>query len=284
MRACLLGLLIWLLPATVYAEIVQQTMRPGIPASAEYLPGERARPAVLLLHGFLQTREFATVASLARGLNDAGYSVLSPTFSLNIPGRKQSLACEAIHKHGMDEDLQEIARWVAWLKTRGHTAIVLFGHSFGSLQGLAYLAHKPDPSIKGYIGISLVEAQIGGADRDKLIARLEASVAAKRRELVPHPLSFCRKYLATPESLLSYVRWDQTRVLAALKQSPVPTRLIMGDLDEIAGHGWINALQHVQTPITVIKGANHFMDGEYEFDLLEHALRHLDTFRQAPSR
>jgi len=29
-------------------------------------------------------------------------------------------------------------------------------------------------------------------------------------------------------------------------------------------------LQHVQTPMVIVKGANHFMDGEHEFDLLEH--------------
>lgn len=284
MRATLLGLLMCLLPTAAAAEVVYQTMRPGIPASAEYLAGDRGKPAVLLLHGFLQTREFATVATLARGLNDAGYTVLSPTLSLNVPGRKQSLACEAIHKHGMDDDVAEIARWVGWLKSRGHPTIVLLGHSFGSLHGLAYLAGKPDATVRGFIGISLIEAQIGAADRSELISRLESSVAKNQRDLVTHPLSFCRKYLTTPNSLLSYARWDQARVLAALKQSPVPVRLIMGDLDELAGHGWIKAMQHVKIPLVVIKGANHFMDGEHEFDLLDHAIEHLSGFKTASSR
>ena len=284
MRAFLFGLLIFTLSAAAWAETVQQTPRPGIPLSAEYLAGNRAKPAVLLLHGFLQTRDFATVANLARGLNDAGYPVLVPTLSLGIPNRKQSLACEAIHKHAMADDVTEIARWVAWLKARGHGQILVFGHSFGSLQGLAYLSGKPDPAVKGYIGISLIEAQIGGADRAQLIAQLEARVAAGQRELVPHALSFCRKYPATPESLLSYVRWDQAHVLAALKQAKVPVRLIMGDLDELAGHNWFAALQHMQIPMVVIKGANHFMDGEHEFDLLEHALRHLERFGTVAAR
>lgn len=100
-------------PAAAHAELVQQLMRPGIPASAEYLAGERDKPAVLLLHGFLQTYEFSTVTTLARGLHDAGYTILSPTLSLNIPGRKQRLACEAVHKHSMDDDVAEIARWAA---------------------------------------------------------------------------------------------------------------------------------------------------------------------------
>jgi len=284
MRVFLLCLLFVLPPSGATAAVVQQTMRPGIPATAEYLAGDRAKPAVLLIHGFQQTREFATVATLARGLNDAGYAVLAPTLSLGIPGRKQSLACEAIHRLGMDDDVAEIARWVAWLKARGHGSIVLFGHSFGSLQGLAYLADKPDPAVRGYLGISLIEARIGGADRAALVSRLQHSVATHKRDLVAHPLSFCRKYLASPESLLSYVRWDQARVLAVLKRPPVPVRLIMGDLDEMAGQNWLGLLQHVQVPMTVIRGANHFMDGEHEFDLLDTALEHLDALKTSPSR
>lgn len=284
MRAYLLCLLMSVFPAAAHAELVQQLMRPGIPASAEYRVGERGKPAVLLLHGFLQTREFATVASLARGLHDAGYTVLSPTLSLNIPDRKQSLACEAIHKHGMDDDVAEIGHWVSWLKSRGHPAIVLLGHSFGSMQMLAYLSAKPDAAVKGYIGASLIEAQIGQTDRPTLVTQLEARILSRQRALVNQSLSFCRKYPSTPEGLLSYVRWDQERVLASLKQVRVSTQLIMGDSDEMMGGGWLQALQHVQAPVVIVKGANHFMNGEHEFDLLENALKYLDAFKPPAPR
>ncbi len=58
----------------------------------------------------------------------------------------------------------------------------------------------------------------------------------------------------------------------------------MGDSDETLGGGWIKALQHVQTPMVIVSGANHFMDGEHEFDLLEHTLKHLETIKLPPSR
>ena len=167
-------------------------MRPGIPASAEYRVGERSKPAVLMLHGFLQTREFSTVATLARGLHDAGYTVLSPTLSLNIPGRTQNLACEAVHKHSLNDDVAEIGLWIHWLKSRGHPTIVLVGHSFGSLELLAYLSAKPDAAVKGYLGVSLIEVQIGPHDRATLIAQLEDRVRNKRRALVNQTLSFCK--------------------------------------------------------------------------------------------
>jgi alpha/beta superfamily hydrolase len=97
-------------------------------------------------------------------------------------------------------------------------------------------------------------------------------------------LSFCRKYPSTPEGLLSYVRWDQPQLLAALKQSPVSVKLIMGDRDDVMERGWLKALALVQAPMVIVKGANHFMDGAHEFDLLDHTLESLDTIQQAPAR
>jgi pimeloyl-ACP methyl ester carboxylesterase len=284
MRAYLFCLLIAMLPASAEAAIVQLEMRPGIAASAEYLAGQPNKPAVLLLHGFLQTREFPTVVTLARGLHDAGYSTLSPTLSLGIPRRAQSLACEAVHRHSLDDDLAEISRWVGWLKSHGHRSIVLVGHSFGSLQLLAYLDAHPDKAVKAFIGASLVEAQVNSTLRPSLITELESQAANKQRALVTHALSFCRKYTSTPENLLSYVRWDQARTLAALKASPVSVQLIMGGQDEVLGRDWIKALKHVRTPLVVVEGANHFMDGEHEFDLLEHTLNDLARIQTVPTQ
>jgi pimeloyl-ACP methyl ester carboxylesterase len=274
-RYLLFCLLISLFPVAAPAAIVQQEMRPGIPANAEYLIGERSKPAVLLLHGFLQTREFTTVATLSRALQDAGYTVLAPTLSLNIPNRSQSLACEAVHKHTLEDDVTEIGRWVDWLKAHGHRSIVLIGHSFGSLQLLMYLSVHPDPAVKGYVGASLIEAQIGSTTRPALISELETRVDSNQRALVTRTLSFCRKYTSTPAGLLSYARIDQPRLLAALKQAPVSVLLIMGDADSMIGQGWLKALQHIQAPMVVVHGASHFMDGEHEFDLQDTVLAYL---------
>lgn len=284
MRTFLLCLLTCGFPAWAHAEIAQLEMRPRIYASAEYLAGQRDKPAILLLHGFLQTREFPTVATLARGLHDAGYAVLSPTLSLGVPNRRQSLACEAAHRHGMEDDIDEVARWVDWLKSRGHRSIVLVGHSFGSLQLLAYLSAHPDRSVTGLMGASLIETQIGATPRPALIAYLENREPDKKATLITQSLSLCKKYTSTPRALLSYVRWDQARTLAAVKNAPVKVQLIMGDADTLIGRNWIRTLQHVHTPMVVIPGANHFMDGENEFDLLEHTLAFLKRMDKASSR
>lgn len=277
MRITWISLLLWLFPVISQASIVDLEMRPGIRANAEYLVGDRSKPAVLLLHGFLQTREFSTVATLGSSLHDSGYTVLLPTLSLNIPDRKQSLVCEAIHQHSMGEDVAEITRWVSWLKSRGHQRIVLFGHSFGSLQLLAYLNARPDPAVKAYVGTSLIETRVSSPSRSALIADLNDRIEHKRTDLVTHSVSFCNKYTAPRDDLLSYVVWDETRTLKAVKTMPVRMQLIMGDADEMVGRNWIKALQHIGAPMNHVRGANHFMGAGHEFDLLEHTLNFLQT-------
>jgi pimeloyl-ACP methyl ester carboxylesterase len=264
--------LLLLLPQAAAAERARIELGTGLTAQAEYLSGKPSLPAVLVLHGFLQTHDFPTVATLARGLNDSGYTVLAPTLSLGVPNRKQSLACEAVHRHSLDQDLDEIDRWVKWLTSRGHRRIVLMGHSFGSMQLLAYLVGKPDPAVRGYIAASLIETQIGATPRAELIARLEDAVARGDQQLVNQPVSYCKKYPSSPGAVLSYVRWDQTRILKALSAYKGAKLLIMGDADAVIGRKWLSTLQQSRTPMALVKGAGHFMDGEHEFDLLEHSL------------
>lgn len=268
-------LLLLVLPHSAAAATTERArieLDSGLHAQAAYMTGQASRPAVLLLHGFLQTHEFATVAALARGLNDAGYPVLAPTLSLGIPNRRQSLACEAVHRHSLDQDLAEIDRWVKWLTSRGHRTIVLIGHSFGSMQLLAYLSGKPDPAVRGYIGASLIETRIGSTPRAELIARLEQAVKRRDRALVNQPISFCKKYPSTPEALLSYVRWDQPRILKALNAYKGEKLLVMGSADDWLDQGWLRTLQANKAPMTIVEGATHFMDGEHEFDLLDRSL------------
>jgi pimeloyl-ACP methyl ester carboxylesterase len=274
--------LLLLLPQAAAAERARIELGNGLTAQAEYLSGKPTLPAVLVLHGFLQTHDFPTVATLARGLNDSGYTVLAPTLSLGVPNRKQSLACEAVHRHSLDDDLDEIDRWVKWLTSRGHRQVVLIGHSFGSMQLLAYLAGKPDPAVRGYIAASLTETQIGPTSRAELIERLEDAVARGDHKLVNQPISYCKKYPSNPAALLSYVRWDQARLVKALNAYKGHKLLIMGDADVMIGRKWLSTLQESRTPMAIVKGAGHFMDGEHEFDLLEHSLAQLR--KTAPAR
>ena len=90
-------------------------LRSGLTAVSDYWPGEADLPAILILHGFLQTREFQTVRRLAEALSDEGYSVLLPSLTLGLDRRRQSVACEAIHTHSMQQDVDELRAWIDWL-------------------------------------------------------------------------------------------------------------------------------------------------------------------------
>jgi hypothetical protein len=46
----------------------------------------------------------------------------------------------------------------------------------------------------------------------------------------------------------------------------------MGDGDTRLGASWTSALKKANPSLVVIKGADHFMSGEYEFDLLDAVL------------
>jgi pimeloyl-ACP methyl ester carboxylesterase len=277
MRWWLLPILFWLAVAA-RAEPVEQAMPNGLVAKAEFRRGDPRQPAVLLLHGFLQTHEFPTIHSLTEGLADKGRTVLAPTLTLGVTHRSQSMACEAIHTQTMKEGVGEIATWVKWLKARHPGPIVLVGHSFGSVELLAYLSDKPDAAVTRFIGISLIEGQVklNPSAARQLVADLRSAAKAGEPRVFSRKFSYCNKYQATPASLASYLEWTPQRVLAASARLPVPRLYIMGGKDDRLGNGWVDMLK-AHNRVIVIPGANHFMDGEHEFDLLDAVQKELKT-------
>ena len=261
------------------ADPVELVLPNALTAKAEYRVSEGGKPTVLLIHGFLQTHEFPTIHRLTEGLSCAGYGVLAPTLTLGVTYRKQSLACEAIHTHSMVEGAKEIAAWVAWLKARKVQSVVLVGHSFGSVETLAYLSGRPDPLIRKLIGISAVEGRlkVDGAERDALIKQTRTLVKSQSKKLLTKQFSFCQKYLSTPESLLSYLEWTPQRIVAQSNSLSIPAVFIMGSRDDRLGPEWIDQLKKTRAKVRVIEGANHFMDGDFEFDLLDTVLLELKT-------
>lgn len=262
--------------AAVQAEEVTLSLGNNLNARAEYRPGQPDKPAVLILHGFLQTQDSPTVYQLSDNLGTEGYTVLTPTLSLKVPSRKQSLACEAIHTHTVEDAIQEIDAWVKWLKAR-NPRIVLIGHSFGSVELLAYLQKHPDKSIKKLIGVSIIEGrlQAGEQARKQKVAELRGLATVRKPVVVRQQFSFCKQIQGTPQSLLSYLQWSPERILATVKETKTATTFIMGSRDDLMGPDWIDRLRETPAKVTVIEGANHFMKGEYEFSLLDSVLDEL---------
>lgn len=247
--------------------VIAQTLPNRKIVNADYHPGKPDAPAVLILHGFLQTGEFSTVTRMREALVSAGFTVLTPTLSLGISRRKAPLACEALHTHRMEDDLAEIDLWTHWLAKRGHKQIILAGHSFGSLQLVAYLARK-QPKVDKFIAVSLLDADehLAPAERKKMVAALKQQ-AARGEPLVTRQLSYCKKFTAPPDVILSYLTWSRSDVLEAMRKSRVPITVIMGSKDIRMGTEWPSQIKAQGTPIRLIDGANHFFDAQFEFDL-----------------
>jgi len=251
---------------------VSRVLPNGLVAQAEFRRGAADKPVVVLLHGFLQTHHFPTIHNLTENLADEGYSVLAPTLSLNTPNRSKSMACEALHSHTVKSGVTELGVWVKWLKAQGYRQIVLSGHSLGNVINVAYLLNRPDPAIRKFIGISIMEARLKMPENERqaLLQQLQSKVATGDRRMVETPFSFCQKFRSTPESVLSYMAWGPQHILDGIANIRVPTTMIMGSRDDRLGPEWAARLQATHARVIIVEGANHFMDGQYEFDLFEH--------------
>lgn len=274
----------WLLFAVlsrpVCAEIVELVMPDGVTAVAEMRRGDPGKPAVMILHGFLQTREFPTVRRLADSLVDSGYTVLAPTLSLGIDRRTQSLACEAIHTHTMENDIEEIWAWLDWLAAQIDSPIIAIGHSAGSLQLLAQSIEKPHPRVTGMLLVSLTYFGDGPADRDgpRHHRKAQEDLAAGVRTPREYSLSFCASYPAIPAAFLSYVEWSEERLLEGFLGIPgVRSVLILGGGDKRIDWEWIGELVDGGAQLVRIEGANHFFDSIDEFEFLDSAEQALDA-------
>ncbi len=255
----------------------------GLKAHAEYNKGDSNKPAVLILHGFLTTNQFHTVKAMGQALNDVGVTTLSPVLTLGIELRKESVKCQAIHTHTLDQDIAEIDAWVQWLKQQGHEKIILVGHSSGSTEILEYLNRYDDKSVVSSIFTSMfyLNGSELGTSSDE-IAFAQKAVAAKQKSLRKYHLMFCRgDYLSTPESYLSYMRLTRDYVIDSMKKLTIPTTTIMGGKDkryQSVGTHWLEELKSTSTDLVLVEGANHFFSSEYEFDLQDRLVESITPF------
>ena len=275
--AALACLLVSLPSFANHGRVVEAKLPSGKIVSADFHGGKNGLPAVLVLHGFLQTHAFPTIASTQDALAMAGYTVLAPTLSLGISRRNKSLSCEAVHLHTLDDDAAEIAFWVRWLVQKGHTRLILVGHSFGNLQLLSYLDRNPLPAVKQVLMISLTDVEVmqDGPQRARLAQDLRNRVARGDNALAQVSFGHCKSYVSPPAALLSYLTLSRRSILDSIAKSAVPVEVIIGGKDDRMGADWPEKLVSHGIAVRVIPGASHFFDNQYEFDLQEAVLQAL---------
>ncbi len=263
----------WSLP--LLAAEVTLRMPNGRLAQADFRAGEVGRPALLLLHGFLQTHHFPTIQSLADELSDAGYSVLAPTLTLGIDQRRESLPCDALQLHHLEEGEGELDAWVDWLREREYAAVVMVGHSSGGMRALLHSAERSldgarEERLNGLLLIS--PGHFGGWEHPNATPterdRARRLHAAGRRDLGRYHLSFCAgNYLAPPLAYLSYMEVDGERMSRALSTVAWPVAFILGGADRHLPPAWVERVAESGKQQRTIAGADHFFSGVHEFEL-----------------
>jgi pimeloyl-ACP methyl ester carboxylesterase len=270
----MLAALLWAGTAHADSARVEMTIAPGLVAEAEYWPGQVDRPAVMVLHGFLVTRQFSTVRRLAEGLAGEGFSVLTPTLTLGLGRRQQSLACEALHTHSMPQDLVEIRAWTEWLIRHTGKPPFLVGHSAGGVHLAALLDSYPElPVVRALlISLSYFGEEQGPRQAHALRARATADQASRPDAMIPYSLTYCSRYVTTPGGLLSYLQWDNQRLRDVLLEQRERVAVIYGEGDERIDMAWIDTLRAAGVPTHGVPDANHFFDLAHEFELLDTVL------------
>ncbi len=131
----------------VVTTLVDATAKDGVPlAGVLYAPAtgaDRARPAILIAHGWTADIMRSTPHWLAQRLAQRGYTVLA--FQTRASGFR------GVVKGKLEDIPQDIAAWVSVMSARGHTNLVAAGHSTGALWFSYYLSETKDARIKGAV-------------------------------------------------------------------------------------------------------------------------------------
>ncbi len=253
------------------AETVELTSPGDRVALAEYLPGDNNNNPILILHGLLQTREFSTVSRLASSLNDAGYSVLSPNLTLGLNRRKQSLSCEAVHTHSLQQDTDELEMWINWLHEKTSKPVTVIAHSAGGTVLLNYLSSKQMQKVDQGILISLSYYASGpeASETPEHAALAREAIKNNNQQIQTYALNYCKTYPTYPQAFLSYYKWNKLKTIRSVNSFKDHISIIMGSHDRRVDSDWKMQLTKTHNNTILIDGANHFFDQTHEFDLLD---------------
>jgi esterase/lipase len=260
-------------PFMAIADTVSVTLPSGLGAYANYREGRATQAAVIMLHGFQQTHHSEPMQSLGSSLASKGYTVLSPTLSLGVNSRSQSMACEAPHVQTIEDEVDEISYWMDWLRAKGHKKIIPIGFSStGNLGVLLYTLKNSHLPLNKIILVGLNPQYQDAKDVQQVRSVLRDNSVSKARNLHMLTLGYCLNNLAsTAHSYLSYVKYKDTKILELLSQTSARSELILGTADTILPANWLDQLKSVKPPVNItwLANANHFFEGTSEFDLAD---------------
>lgn len=198
-------------------EKVKIATKNGNLAAVINLPEIQADKLAILCSGFLDSKDYKHLASLAEILAKCGYVVVrfDPMGSWESDGD--------ISKYTMTQYLEDIKNVLEYMLSKHHYKnILLGGHSRGRQMSILYAAR--DPRISVVLGIMSSSGPITGERRE---AWEKAGVSINRRDL-PNEENKMREFRVPFEHILDRDRYD---AVGDMKKIKCPVILIAGEFD-----------------------------------------------------
>jgi dienelactone hydrolase len=266
-----LALLLGLFSTIALAAPVNLTLENGLIANADYQQGKTNKPAIMVVHGFQSTYNYGTIQAIATDLAGKGYSVITPNLTLGINNRSEPLACDSPHHSTLNDEGKELSQWASWLKNKGHSQLIMIGHSAGSSSILASLENNPE-NLEQVILTAAYDFNNWPETtltHDKKMAQQNLQTG----KLAQYNVGVCRgNFLASSNTYLSYRNWNKERILDTINHSKATVSVIMPGGDKrLEGNNtqWLEQLKKSKAHLHIIKAADHFFSSDAEFDLNE---------------
>ncbi len=138
-----------ILPSVLTGDPVYLEQADGHKFLSLYTQADKARTAVILVHGIGVHPDWGLIGALRQRLADAGYT----TLSVQMPVLKADAKGDD-YVPSFDLAAQRLQQSVAWLKGKGYGRIALVSHSLGCRMTYRYLSGSPDPSVAVWVAIS----------------------------------------------------------------------------------------------------------------------------------
>jgi pimeloyl-ACP methyl ester carboxylesterase len=266
-----------LAPANLYAEeVFQEYQGKTLNGVLELAEGNTLADGIILItHSLIQHNGREPLPYVQQLFREKGYSSLAINYSLGIDNRHGPFDCMAPHRYTLDGSLQEIAVWVQWLKEKGASKLVLFGHSYGGNEIARYAANNDEDSILGVVllGPGTADHRMWspggykiryGKELGDILDRAELLVASGQGDSLMEKVDFlyCPQATVSAASFVSYYRLDPERLLPNLiREARKPTLFIAASEDNR-----LPDLNRLVRPfadgkkirLVVIDGAGHF--------------------------
>ena len=173
----------------------------------------------------------------------------------------------------------DVAAWSDFLVKRGHSNVLIFGHSLGAIKALYAQAHAPHPNVKSIIGLSatrlshekLIDSPGGNSFRETIAKCYELVESGQAETPIHVPFPF--PTWMTPKCYLEkYGPSESFNWMKFITKVDIPTLLLFGqrELDENAAfEGLRDELAELKSggwsdfTIREIDEADHFYSGKY---------------------